>query len=168
MRKIVALAALVVLTPAMSHSADRSTAGRGHPQGPADAAPGGPPGRPGEAVPGPRGAPGSLPGPKRGARGGPAEPEGWRLFPFFLPGLGPWASRPGAGHPPINLPKPGAGARLSTEELRRSLKARGYRNLSDIRVMGENYVVHAIGPRGEHVTLVVNAGTSEILGSRIR
>lgn len=66
------------------------------------------------------------------------------------------------------MPKPGSGSRLSTEDLRRSLRARGYRDLSDVQVRGDNYVVHAIGPRGERVTLVVNAATSEILGSRVR
>lgn len=156
MRKLTAAAILIALAPGMAQSADRSTAGRGHPAGPGNLGRGDAPGS----------TPGNLPGPARPQPG--AAPNLGRSVPLF-PGLAPWASSPpGRGQPRITLPKPGSGSRLSTEDLRRSLRARGYRDLSDVQVRGDNYVVHAIGPRGERVTLVVNAATSEILGSRVR
>ncbi len=158
MQRMLALAIVIALTPALARSADRSTAGRGHP---APEAPGNL-GR-GDAS---SSMPGKLPRPERPQPG--AAPDFGRSIPLF-PGLAPWASPPpGRGPPGIILPKPGRGSRLSAEDLRRSLRARGYRDLSDVKVRGDNYVVHAVGPRGERVTLVVNAATSEILGARTR
>lgn len=156
MAAAMALAIVIALTPPMARSADRSTAGRGHPTAPGNLGRGDAPGS----------IPGNLPGAARRQPG--AIPDTGRSVPLF-PGLAPWASSPpDAGRPSINLPKPGRGGRLSTEDLRRSLRARGYRDLSEVKVRGDNYVVHALGPRGERLTLVINAATSEILGARVR
>lgn len=94
----------------------------------------------------------------------PPEIEG--RVPLF-PGLSPWSAPIEQRQSPALLtPKPGR--RLSADELRQSLRSRGFRDLSDVRVKGDTYVVKAVGPRGERVTLVVNAATSEIMGSRVR
>ncbi len=61
-----------------------------------------------------------------------------------------------------------SGEGVNLEEMTRHLRARGFGDITDVRRLGEHFVVRARGRSGQDLTLVVNARTHEVAGMRVR
>lgn len=79
-----------------------------------------------------------------------------RLMSFDRPPYAPYQGMaPGGAHP------------LDLHEVAESLGARGFVNVTGLRLRGRIYVCEATGPRGERVQLVVDADSGEISGMQL-
>lgn len=68
---------------------------------------------------------------------------------------------------PYQHPAPAARLPLAAEDVARSLKARGFVDVTVVRQRGRNFLCEATGPRGERVRLVVDAASAEISGMQV-
>lgn len=75
--------------------------------------------------------------------------------------------RPPGAYAPYQSPPPVLEQKLDSAALLTSLQARGFTDVSHLKLRGSAYICEATGPRRERVRLVVDAASGAIFGVEV-